>query len=368
MARIHKINFHLSLFLLAIFLMAIGITMVYSASAILANEWAKDSYYFLKKQLLGASIGVVFTVLIGSINYKALQKIARPIVIVCVLFLLLTLIPELSKEAGGARRWFKLGFLIFSPLEFTKLAVIILMADYLTRKEDLIKNFEKGFLPILIFLGVLFAVILLQRSLGTVIIIGIVVFSMLIIGGARLSHILGTILLVLPLVYSLIYNVDYRKRRILAFLNPWGDPSDKGYHIIQSFLALGSGGLFGKGFGESKQKLFYLPAPHTDFIFSIIGEEGGFLSTTLIIVLFIVFAWMGFKIAVSASNLFGKYLAFGITSMISFQALLNMGVVTGVVPTTGVPLPFISFGNSSLISTMIGVGILISISKKEKCL
>lgn len=351
---------------MAIFLTAIGVVMVYSASAILADEWAKDSYYFLKKQLLGASIGIIFALFIGSINYEALQKIVGPVVIICMLFLVLTLVPEFSKEAGGARRWFKLGFLIFSPLEFVKLTTIIFVADYLTRKEDLIKNFEKGLFPVLILLGILFIIILLQRSLGTIIIIGIVVFSMLIIGGARLSHLLGTILLTLPLAYTLIYNVGYRKRRILAFLDPWEDPSDKGYHIIQSFLALGSGGLFGKGLGESKQKLFYLPTPHTDFIFSIIGEEVGFLGTTFIIILFIIFAWTGFKIAASASTLFGRYLAFGITAMISTQALLNIGVVTGVLPTTGIPLPFISFGNSSLISTMMGVGMLISISKKNK--
>ncbi|MDI6785540.1 MAG: putative lipid II flippase FtsW [bacterium] len=366
MAYPYKINSHLSIFLIALFLMAIGITMVYSASAILANEWVKDSYYFLKKQLLGASIGIILALLMGSINYKALQKIVKPVVIVCMLFLALTLIPELSKEAGGARRWFKVGFLVFSPLEFIKVAAIIFIADYLARKEDLIKNFEKGLFPILIVLGILFVIILIQRSLGTVIIIGAVAFSMLIIGGARIGHILGTILLILPFAYSLIYNVDYRKRRILAFLNPWDDPSDKGYHIIQSFLALGSGGLFGKGLGESKQKLFYLPAPHTDFIFSVIGEEVGCIGTTFIIILFIIFAWIGFKIAASASDLFGRYLAFGITTMISSQALLNIGVVTGVVPTTGVPLPFISFGNSSLISVMMGVGMLISVSKKNR--
>lgn len=366
MAYPYKINSHLSIFLIAVFLTAIGIVMIYSASAILANEWAKDSYYFLKKQLLGAFTGIIFALLIGSINYESLQKIVKSAAIIFILFLVLALIPELSKEAGGARRWFKLGFLVFSPLEFAKLAAIIFVADYLTRKKDLMRNFEKGLFPVLLFLGILCAIILLQRSLGTVIIIGIVVFSMLIIGGARLSHLLGTVLLILPFVYTLIYNVDYRKRRILAFLDPWEDPSDKGYHIIQSFLALGSGGLLGKGLGESKQKLFYLPAPHTDFIFSIIGEEVGFLGTTFIIILFIIFAWIGFRIAASASDLFGRYLAFGITAIISTQALLNIGVVTGVLPTTGIPLPFISFGNSSLISVMMGVGMLISISKKSK--
>lgn len=366
MVHPYKINSHLSIFLIAVFLTAIGIVMIYSASAILADEWAKDSYYFLKKQLLGAFTGIIFALFIGSINYEALQKIIKPAVVICILFLVATLIPELSKEVGGARRWFKLGFLAFSPLEFTKLVIIIFVADYLARKKDLIRNFEKGFLPVLLFLGILLAIILLQRSLGTVIIISITVFSMLVVGGARLSHLLGTILLILPSIYTLIYNVEYRKRRILAFLDPWGDPLDKGYHIIQSFLALGSGGLWGKGLGESKQKLFYLPAPHTDFIFSIIGEEVGFLGTTFIIILFIIFAWIGFKIAASASDLFGRYLAFGITAIISTQALLNIGVVTGVLPTTGIPLPFISFGNSSLISVMMGVGMLISISRRNK--
>jgi cell division protein FtsW len=340
--------------------------MVYSASAILANEWVADSYYFLKKQLLGAFVGLFLALFFGSIDYRKLQAWVKPIVFLGVFFLIATLIPYFSKEAGGARRWFKLGFLSFSPLEFVKLVVIIFLADYLTRKKDIIKNFEKGVLPILIFLGILFGLILLQRSLGTVIIIGVVAFSMIYLGGAKISHIIGTILLMLPFLYTLIYNVGYRRRRIIAFLNPWEDPSDKGYHIIQSFLALGSGGFFGKGLGESKQKLFYLPTPHTDFIFSIIGEEVGFIGTSAIIVLFVLFCWIGFKISASCSDQFGRYLSFGITTMVATQALLNIGVVTGVVPTTGVPLPFISFGNSSLITIMMGVGIIISISKKNK--
>ncbi|MFH1449356.1 MAG: putative lipid II flippase FtsW [bacterium] len=362
----YKINSHLSLFLITILLTVFGLVMVYSASAILAQEWVGDSYYFLKKQLWGAFIGIILCLVIGSINYKAMQKLVKSIVIVGLIFLVITLIPELSREAGGARRWFKLGFLTFSPLEFVKLIAIIFVANFLSRKEEAMSSFSKGVLPILLFLSILSGLILFQRSLGTVIIIGLVVFSMLFIGGARFTHILGTILLMLPFIYNLVYHVDYRKRRILAFLNPWGDPLDRGYHIIQSYLALGAGGLFGKGLGESKQKLFYLPTPHTDFIFSIIGEEIGFLGTVSVVVFFVIFTWLGLRIAASTSDLFGKYLAFGVTALISIQALLNMGVVTGIFPTTGVPLPFISFGGSSLVAAMGGVGLLISISKENK--
>jgi cell division protein FtsW len=243
------------------------------------------------------------------------------------------------------------------------MAVIIYVADFIARKNGVIRQFLKGFLPPVCVLGVCALLILAQPDLGTIVALGIVVFIMLFVAGVRASYLLSVILGVLPMLYLLIFSVPYRRMRVLAFLNPWLDPKGSGFQIIQSQIALGSGGIFGVGLGHSKQKLFYLPAAHTDFIFSIIGEELGLLGTIGIIVLFLIFMREGLKIIRYANDKFGYFLALGLILIISLKAIINIGVSCGLWPTKGLPLPFISYGGSSFILDMISVGILINIAR-----
>jgi cell division protein FtsW len=251
----------------------------------------------------------------------------------------------------------------FQPSELANMAIIIYMADFITRKGNMIKNFIRGFLPPIGVLVIVALLLLMQPDLGTILAITGVVFIMLFVAGVRTTHLLSVILTSLPVLYLLIFSVPYRRIRILAFLNPWFDPKGSGFQIIQSQIALGSGGIFGVGLGHSKQKLFYLPAAHTDFIFSIIGEELGLLGTLGVIILFMIFIQQGIKIIKNAQDKFGYFLSLGLVLMISLKAIINIGVSCGMLPTKGLPLPFISYGGSSLIFDMVGIGILINIAR-----
>lgn len=241
--------------------------------------------------------------------------------------------------------------------------MIIYLADFISRKSDSIRTFWRGFLPPIFILGAMALLILMQPDLGTVLALGIVVFIILFVAGVRTSYLLSVIVASLPLLYILIFSVPYRRMRIMSFLNPWLDPQGSGFQVIQSQIALGSGGIFGIGLGHSKQKLFYLPAAHTDFIFSIIGEELGILGTMGVIILFIIFIQQGLKIIKNAPDKFGYFLSLGLLLMISLKAIINIGVSCGVLPTKGLPLPFISYGGSSFIFDMVSVGILMNIAR-----
>lgn len=345
-------------------LIAIGIVMIYSSSAIYGWEKFKDSGYFLKRHLVFLLLGGFFSALIMSIDYRQLNKYSKTLVL-CSLFILLLLhIPGVSREISGAKRWFRLFGFSFQPSEFANLAVIIYVASFLSRKgPGRIERFSTGFLPSMIVLGLVGVLILIQPDLGTVVALSTVVFIMLFVAGAKLRYLLYIALTAIPFLYLLIFSVPYRRSRIMAFLNPWADPLGSGFQLIQSQVALGSGGLFGRGLGESLQKLFYLPAAHTDFIFSIVGEELGFFATVSIVFLFILFFIYGCKIIKNAQDAFGAFLSIGIISLITLKALINIGVSVGVFPTKGLPLPFISYGGSSLIFDMIGVGILFNIAR-----
>jgi cell division protein FtsW len=337
--------------------------MIYSSSSIYALERYKDGFFFLKRHMCFIFIGAILTFLVMSIDYKKLREYAKPLLILSMILLVLVLIPGIGREVSGARRWFRFKFISFQPLEFANLAVIIYIADFIARKNNLIRTFLKGFLPPICVLGALVLLILMQPDLGSVLAIGIVVFIMLFISGVRLTYLLSLILVGLPVLYFLIFSVPYRKARILAFLNPWQDPKGTGFQIIQSQIALGSGGLFGVGLGHSRQKLFYLPAAHTDFIFSIIGEELGLLGTLGVIVLFIIFILQGLKVIKNAPDKFAYFLSLGLVLIISLKAIINIGVSCGILPTKGLPLPFISYGGSSFIFDMISVGILMNIAR-----
>jgi cell division protein FtsW len=353
----------INLFTISAVLICVGVVMIYSSSSIYAWEKYHDDFFFLKRHIVFLAIGALLTFLIMIIDYRKLRKFARPLLLISLLLLVLVLIPGIGREVSGARRWFRFKFISFQPSELASMAIIIYLSDFLSRKGNVIKQFLKGFLPPMCVLGIAALLILMQPDLGTTMAIGIVVFVMLFIAGVRVSHLLSVILASLPMFYVLIFSVPYRRTRIMSFLNPWLDPKGSGFQIIQSQIALGSGGIFGVGLGHSKQKLFYLPAAHTDFIFSIIGEELGLFGTLGIIILFIIFIQQGLKIIKNTTDRFGYFLALGLVLMLTLKTVINIGVSCGALPTKGLPLPFISYGGSSLIFDMVSLGILINIAR-----
>jgi len=336
--------------------------MIYSASSIYAWQRYKDSFFFLKRHISFFIIGSILSLLLMGIDYKKFRRWAKPLLVLSILLLVLVLIPHIGREVAGARRWFRLKFISFQPSELANIAMVIYIADFIARKKEDIKTFWRGFLPPMFILGAMALLILAQPDLGTVLALTIVVFIMLFVAGVRVSYLLSVTLASLPLLYVLIFNVPYRRMRIMSFLNPWLDPKGAGFQVIQSQIALGSGGLFGVGLGHSRQKLFYLPAAHTDFIFSIIGEELGLLGTIGIVILLMIFIQQGLKIIKNASDKFGYFLSLGLVLIISLKGIINIGVSCGVLPTKGLPLPFISYGGSSFIFDMISVGILMNIA------
>jgi cell division protein FtsW len=357
MIRSTRIN----LFTVTVTLVCIGIVMIYSASGVYAAERYRDSFFFLKRHLSFILIGVLMAFLAMSVEYRKLRKLAKPLLALSLFLLVAVLV--FGREVSGAKRWFRFGMLSFQPSELANLAVIIYTADFIARKGDQIKDLLRGFLPPVCVLGICAALILLQPDLGTVVSLGSVVLLMLFIAGVRLTHLAALFLAALPALYLLVFAVPYRRARILAFLNPWADAQGSGFQIIQSQVALGSGGIFGSGLGHSRQKLFYLPAAHTDFIFSIIGEELGLIGTLGVLVLFMLFIQQGLKVVKNAPDRFTYFLGLGLMLMISLKAIINIGVSCGAFPTKGLPLPFISYGGSSFIFDILSVGLLINIAR-----
>ncbi len=356
----------IAVFIIISILIAVGVVMIYSASAIYAHERYYDSAYFIKRHILYLLIGLIAAISVMLIDYRKLKVYSKPILLVSIFLLFLVMVPGMGKEAGGARRWFKIFNFSFQPSEFAKIALAVYLADFLSRKQSCIKDFFYGFLPSFLWLGVASMLVLLQPDLGTAISIAAMGAVMYFAGGVRMFYLLWTFILSLPLFYIMIFRVPYRMRRITAFLNPWLDPKGVGFQIVQSFIALGSGGLLGTGLGRSQQKLFYLPASHTDFIFSIIGEEAGLLGAGAVVILFIFFILHGAKIAIRAKDLFGQFLVLGLVSKIGFEAAVNIGVCVGCLPTKGLPLPFISYGGSALIFNMVAVGLILNIAKHNE--
>jgi len=350
------------LFITTMVLAGIGLVMVFSSSAVTAGIWYDDAYYFFKRQLLWFIIGLIAMILTMKLNYQKLKDFAYPALILAVICLLLVLSP-LGVVTNGSSRWLDIGFTRFSPAELAKLAMVLVLAKTLDLNLDKIKSFTKGIIPFLLLVGFVTGLVLLQPDLGTAFAIGGTAFCLLIAAGAKVSHLSLIALGGISAVAVAIIKAPYRMERFLAFLDPWKDPTDTGFQIIQSLYALGSGGLFGMGLGRSRQKFFYLPEQYTDFIFAILGEELGFIGAFLVISLFMLLAWRGYKIAINAPDNFGSLLATGVTTMIIFQAAINIGVVSGALPVTGITLPFISHGGTSLLFSMIGVGILLNISR-----
>jgi cell division protein FtsW len=341
----------------------VGLVMVFSASAIVAGNRFQDPGFYLKRQIAWLAFGFLLMHLASRIDYTLWKKLSIPMLVCILLLLVIVLVPSLGVAANGARRWLRMGPISVQPAEMVKLVAVIYLAAYLTKKADKITLFRDGLLPALIVIGLLSGLVLLEPDLGTVVVLGLVTIGMCFLAGARLSHLLALGLVAIPAVLVLVLGSSYRRQRLMTFLAPWKDPSDTGFQITQSFLAFGSGGPFGVGLGEGKQKLYFLPEAHTDFVLALVGEELGLIGTAAVILLFAFFVWRGIQIAARARMPFGRYLGMGITLLIGGQALVNAAVVTGLLPTKGLTLPFVSYGGSSLVVSLVGVGILLSISR-----
>jgi cell division protein FtsW len=341
-------------------LLVVGIIMVFSSSYSTARRDTGDIYYFLRRQIMWATVGLAALVATARVDYRFWRQWAVPGYVVATVLLGLVLV--VGDETLGARRWIDLGFFTVQPSEIAKLAVVNLLAAYIavyrSDMRTLIYGIVVPFLPVV----VVFGLIMLEPDLGTGVALMGTAALMLFGVGVRLDYLILSGLAAIPPAVILVRREPYRVRRIAAFLNPWADPSDSGWSIIQSLLAIGSGGLFGLGLGESRQKFSYLPEQHTDFIFAILAEELGFLGSALVLLLFLALAWRGYRAALKAPDVYGCALATGLTTLITFQAVLNIAVVSALLPTTGITLPLISSGGSSLVATLVGIGILLNIS------
>ncbi|WP_246206738.1 stage V sporulation protein E [Virgibacillus ihumii] len=347
-------------------LLTIGSVMIYSASYIQAEYNFGDSLFYLKRQLLFSVVGIFAMFFIMSIPYGTWKKYSKVLLLICFVLLLAVLIPGIGMERNGAQSWIGVGAFSIQPSEFTKLGLIIYLSVFLSVNQKYITSFKQGFFPSIILVFAAFGLIMLQPDLGTGVVLILTCMMMIYIAGARLSHFIGMASIGIAGFLYLILSAPYRISRITAFLNPWQDPLGDGFQIIQSLYALGPGGLMGVGLFNSLQKYFYLPEPQTDFIFAILGEELGFIGGTALIGLFGLLFWRGVRIGIEAPDAFGRFLAIGIVSMITIQVMINISVVIGLIPVTGITLPFLSYGGSSLTLTMCSVGILLNISKYSR--
>ena len=352
------------LFIATILLVGLSVVMVYSASAVVMMEKFQRPYLFLTKQAMWAAMGIVVLGVVMRIDY---HNYRQPMLIwVCLGCVALALLAVLfAPPVNNARRWFAVGGLGIQPSELAKLAAIFFIADTLERRMHRINEVNYALLPIAVVVGGIVGLILLEPDFGTSMSLLLIAAVMAFAAGINYRYVLGVFLCALPAVAFLVMGTAYRRQRVLTFLDPWRDPLGAGFQIIQSLIAVGTGGVWGRGLMNGVQKLFYLPEPHTDFIYAVIGEELGLIGATCILICFCVIAWRGLRIASRAQDAFGAFLALGITTMIGVQALVNMSVVLGMMPTKGIPLPLVSAGGSSLLINLLGMGILLNISQHE---
>lgn len=359
-------DYDVVLLLMVVALTSFGIVMVYSASSVMAAKNFHDGAYFLKRQGIFALVGFTAAICAMRIDYQLWRKMAVPLLFVSLILLIAVLIPGIGAKVKGASRWIRLPGFNLQPSEFTKIALILYLAYSIDKKQDRIRSLSAGFLPYITVLMILLALLLKQPDMGAALTLAAVTILMLFAAGTRLVFIIGSGMMVLPFVAYLIINSSYRMKRIKAFMNPEQDPTGIGWQIIQSKYAFGAGGIFGQGLGEGKQKLFYLPEAHTDFILSVVGEELGFIGVVIIIGMFFILIQRAMRIAMAAQDTFGRFLALGIAVLFAIEAAVNMGVVTGLLPTKGLALPFLSYGGSSLVVSLFAVGILLNISSGLK--
>jgi cell division protein FtsW len=344
-------------------LVGLGIVMVFNASYFYAQERYGDGFVFFRKQLFALGCGATLLLVISHIRLEWFERLAYPLILCTLATLVLVLIPGVGIARGGARRWIGIGPLSFQPSEFAKIAVVLYLARSMSRKRERMTQFAFGVLPHLIVVGLCALLIARQPDFGTAAILVLVLVLMLFGGGARPGHLLGLTLTVLPVVVLAILYAPYRMRRIMAFLDPWSYSKDIAFQLVQSLIAFGSGGLTGVGLGQSQQKMFFLPEAHTDFLFALIGEELGVFGALLVLALFAVVGMRGFRVALRHPDPFASLLAFGTTLVILLQAVVNVGVVVGLLPTKGLALPFLSYGGSALIGALVQVGILSALSR-----
>ena len=350
------------LFLATFLLVCVSLVMVYSASAVLAMDRYQQPYLFLFKQIAWVTLGGILLAATMRVDYRTYRQ---PVVMWTALAVVaVALVAVLfSPPINGTRRWFSIGPIGVQPSELAKLVVVLFTAAVLERRMDRIDEPSYALVPIAIVVGFVVGLIMLEPDFGTAVSIALITGVMVFAGGLGYRYIAGAGLLLLPLAYAVLMGADYRRRRILAFLNPWEDPLGDGFQIIQSLIAVGTGGVLGLGLMGGVQKLFYLPEPHTDFIYAVIAEETGLVGTSIVLACFAVIAWRGFRIAMGAPDRFGALLALGLTMMIALQAYVNISVVLGLMPTTGIPLPFVSAGGSSLLINLMSMGILLNVSQ-----
>ncbi len=355
------------IFIAVYLLVGLGMVMTYSSSAIYAGHVYKNSYHFLTRQFLYAILGTFFLFVTASVPISFWQNNSRLLVLLTIFFLMVVFLPVIGKQAGGAQRWIRLGPINFQPAEFGKIAVAIYMSDYLSRKK---KSMGKGgimiFLPPLVLVGLVCGLTLLQPDLGSCVFILLIAATLIFLAGIQLRYVLGALLLVAPVFYFVVLQVPYRASRVTAYLNPWNDPEGSGFQIIQSLLSFGIGGVRGTGLGQGIQKLFYLPSSYNDFIFSVIGEELGLIGMAAVMSLYGIIFVCGLRMAQSAKGEFERYLTYALTIAIVLQALINMMVTTGLIPTKGLPLPFVSFGGTALMFNLMGVGLLLALDRTAR--
>ena len=350
------------LFLATLALICASIVMVYSASALVAAERFNQPYLFVTKQIMWAAVGIAVLSIVMRIDYRTYRndKMIWALVGVVALMLISVL---LRRPINGTRRWFGIGGFGIQPSELAKMAAILFTALMLERRRSRINELGYSLLPIAVIVGGLVGLILLEPDFGTAVSLLLVVAVMIFAAGISYRYLLGAALLAIPALYVILMQADYRRRRLLIFMDPWSDPLGDGFQIIQSLIAVGTGGVFGKGLMNGVQKLFYLPEPHTDFIFAVISDELGLIAATLVVLSFCVIAWRGLRTAMRAPDSFGAFLALGITMMLVMQAFVNISVVLGLMPTKGIPLPLVSNGGSSMLMNLLAVGVLLNISQ-----
>jgi cell division protein FtsW len=345
--------------------LALGMTMVLSTSYLYSQERYSDGTYFFRKQLVAMGAGAAALVACSMVPSALYRRFAYPLLAVSFIFLIFVLVPGIGVNRGGARRWIMLAGFAFQPSELAKLAMVFYLAHSMAKKEQMIRTFSVGVLPHLLVSGAFAGVLLLEPDFGSALILTMLLYFMLFVGGARVHHLLATLLMALPLLIYVMTQAEYRLRRLLIFLNPWSDASGSGFHVIQSLIAFGSGQIWGRGLGESRQKLFYLPEAHTDFVYSVVGEELGLLGAWAVLALFGIIIMRGLRLTAKIEEPFDHYLAFGLTVLLGVQALIHMGVVMGLMPTKGLVLPFISYGGSAMVINLMAAGILLGLSRRR---
>lgn len=343
-------------------LLALGLTMVFSASGVAANRLHGDQYYFFKKQVLFAAFGLVCMWAAYASPRGLLEKLQYPALFACMGLLVLCLSPA-GVSVNGARRWLDLGISRIQPMEFCKIALVFYLAYFMSSKQDIIRTFSRGIIPPFLITGVMCLLLLAQPDFGGALVLAMLLFFMCLIGGTRLLYLFASGLLALAAAVLLVIMEPYRLQRLTGSMDPFADPQGSGYQLVQSFYAIGSGGIDGVGLGAGRQKLFYLPEAHTDFILSVLAEELGLIGMTLVFILLALVFWRGLKIALAQAELRGRLTAFGLTLVLTIPMVLNMAVISGSVPTKGVPMPFFSYGGTSLLASLISVGILLNYSR-----